>query len=313
MFIPKKAAALTAGFVTALSFAAIAQVPSPAPASRSAETLPVPDATIDWIEKSAVAALREGVIEKMELQIGMLALKGKPIGQLHQEIAELTVKKAELTVKSVATEAKAEAQRQLAIAIVATNQRLNSRKPGMVSLEEMRKAEAEVQVAAEMKNEAIEKREIDRADLELAKQALKEHTIVAPFTGIVTNRIKNPGERVGANEAVIQLGNLDKLRAWAFVPLEYAYRVKEGQIVELQPRLPGSPIEKKRFRGKITFVDPEIQPIAETAVRIYAEFDNPDHELRPGGKATMIVYLNTEGAAASNPTVGARPQVGLGR
>jgi hypothetical protein len=31
----------------------------------------------------------------------------------------------------------------------------------MVSLEEMRKAEAEVQVAAEMKHEAIEKREIE--------------------------------------------------------------------------------------------------------------------------------------------------------
>jgi RND family efflux transporter MFP subunit len=312
MLIPKKAAALAAGFVTALSLAAIAQVPSSAPASRSLETLPVPKATIDWVEKSAVAALREGVIDRMELQIGMLAQKGKPIGYLHKEIAELTVKKAELTVKSVATEAKAEAQRQLALAIVATNDRLNARRPGMVSLEEMRKAEAEVQVAAEMKHEAIEKREIDRADLDLAKQALAEHTIVAPFDGVVIQRIKNPGERVGANEAVVQLGNLDKLRAWAWIPFEYAYRVKEGQIVEIQPNLPGSPIEKKRFRGKITFVDPELQPIAEETVRIYAEFENPDHELRPGGKASMTIFLGSE-AAAANPTVGARAPVGLGR
>ena len=41
------------------------------------------------------------------------------------------------------------------------------------------------------------------------------------------------------------------------------------------------PIEKKRFRGKITFVDPQIQPVAETAVRIRAEFENPG-DLRPG-------------------------------
>ena len=74
-----------------------------------------------------------------------------------------------------------------------------------------------------------------------------------------------------------------------YVPLEYAYRVKEDQVVEIQPRITGTrgggeplPIEKKRFRGKITFVDPQIQPVAETAVRIRAEFPNPDFELRPG-------------------------------
>ena len=82
--------------------------------------------------------------------------------------------------------------------------------------------------------------------------------------------MKNPGESVRANEAVVQLGNLYKLCANAYVPLEYAFRVKEGQVVEIQPRITsgkGEPlaIEKKRFRGKITFVDPQIQPVAETA------------------------------------------------
>lgn len=310
MLFPKKAAAMAAGFVTALSLTSIAQVPAPAP--RSVDTLLVNDATIDWIEKSDVAALREGVIDTMELKIGMLAQRGKPIGVLHKEIADLTVKKAQVAVEGGAAIAKAEAQKQLALTVLATSKRLNARKPDMVSLEEMRKAEAEVQVADEMKNEAIEKRKLDTADLALAQQALDEHTIRAPFDGIVIERIKGPGESVRANEAVVRLGNLDKLRAWAYIPLEYAYRVKEGQIVELQQRLGGAPIEKKRFRGKITFVDPQIQPIAEVAVRIYAEFDNPEHELRPGAKATMTILLGSE-AAATNPTVGSRSPVGVGR
>jgi len=38
----------------------------------------------------------------------------------------------------------------VALAIVATNERLNARRPGMVSLEEMRKSEAEVKVAEEI-------------------------------------------------------------------------------------------------------------------------------------------------------------------
>ena len=84
----------------------------------------------------------------------------------------------------------------------------------------------------------------------------------------------------------------------------YFSRVKEGQIVELQPRLQGIagahlPIEQKRFRGKITFVDPQIQPVAETAVRIYAEFENKDQELRPGLKGVMTIYLTPDGVAAA--------------
>jgi len=307
----KKSAALAAGFVALLSIAAIGQVPQ---ASRAIETLPVADATIDWIEISKVAALREGVIDRMELQIGMETKKGNAIGYLHNEIADLTVAKAKVAVASKATEYKALAQRELALAIVATNARLNARRPGMVSPEEMRKNEAEVKVAEEMKNEAIEKRMLDEADLKLAERALEEHIIRAPFDGVVLERMKNPGDSLRGNEPVVRLGNLDRLRGWAYIPIEYAYRVKEGQLVDMQLRLGGTrnqplPIEQKTFRGKITFVDPQIQPLNETAVRIYAEFDNKDHEIRPGLKATMNIYLGSE----SNPTLGARTPSGLGR
>ena len=40
---------------------------------------------------------------------------------------------------------------------------------------------------------------------------------------------------------------------------------------------------------------------------IYAEFENKDHELRPGLKAVMTIYLTPEGTApAQAPTVGSR-------
>jgi len=317
MTFPKKAAALTAGFVAALSVATLAQQSAPIPQAGRAgtETLVLDElASLEWIEKADVAALREGVIETVELWEGMPVRKGGAIGTLHKETAELTVRKAYLAAKNVAAEEKALAQRELALAVVATNERLNQRRPGMVSQEEMRKAEAEVKVADAMAREAVEQRALNKADLDLAEQAVKEHTIVAPFDGVVFKRLKNPGESVRANEAVVSLGNLEKLRAWTYVPLDYFSRVKEGQIVELQPRLQGMrgahlPLEQKRFRGKITFVDPQVQPVAETAVRIYAEFENKDRELRPGLKGVMTIYLTPDSAppaAAPAPTVGAR-------
>ncbi len=129
--------------------------------------------------------------------------------------------------------------------------------------------------------------------------------------------MKGPGESVRANELVVKLGNLEKLRIWGYVPIGFSHSVKEGQIVEFQPRLLGDrhaplPIEQKRFRGKITFVDPEIQPVNETAVRIHAEFENKDLDLRPGLKGAMTIFLGSEAAEA--PAVGARTEpAGIGR
>jgi RND family efflux transporter MFP subunit len=317
MLLPKKAAALTAGFVAALSVATLAQQSPPVPQGprAGAETLVLTElASLEWIEKADVAALREGVIETVELWMGMEVRKGGTIGALHKETAELTASKARLAAKNVAAEEKALAQRELALAVVATNERLNKRRPGIVSQEEIRKAEAEVKVADAMAREAVEQRELNKADLALAEQAVKEHTIVAPFDGVVYARLKNPGESVRANEAVVSLGNLDKLRAWTYVPLDFFSRVKEGQIVEFQPRLQGMrgpqlPLEKKKFWGKITFVDPVLQPVAETAIKIHAEFENKDRELKPQLKGVMTIYLTPDSAPpaqAPAPTVGAR-------
>jgi RND family efflux transporter MFP subunit len=326
MLFSKKAAALAVGFVTALSAASFAQNPppggrrAPAPAQTSDDVLVVEEfATLEWIEKADVAALREGVIEKMELKIGMPVKAGGTIGQLHSEIAKLSVTKAELAATGEATKRKAQAQKELAQATLARGQRLEKRGQNFISKEEMEKAEAEVNVAAAMVAEAEEKQKLDKAEADLAKRVLEEHTIIAPFDGIIYELMKHPGESVRANEAVVRLGNLDKLRAWVYVPLEYVSRIKEGQEVDLQLRLQGDrgpqlPLEQRKFRGKISFVDPQIAASADAAVRIFADFENPDHLLRPGFKAVMTIYLNSGEAGAPNRPVGTALQPsGLGR
>jgi len=305
MSLSKPVAALAAGCLL-MSVAALAQTGGAAsrPADSGIQAIDLAElARIDCIERSDVACLREGVIQKMELQIGMPVKEGGTIGVLHREMAELTVTKNKLQADSIGPSEKAAAQKEVAVSVVARNVRLNDRKPGMASAEDVAKAEGELKVAVAQVLEAKENRGIAASDLALAVQTLKEHTIVAPFDGVIIKRMKNPGESVRANEAVVQLGNLYKLSANAYVPLDFAFRVKEGQIVEIQPRVTqrrGEPlaIEKKRFRGKITFVDPQIQPVAETAVRIRAEFENPTGELRPGLMVQMTVFLNTEVAAA---------------
>ena len=212
MIFSKKAAALGVGFIAALSAVTLAQ--NPAPNGRAAAAAPAGDilvldelATLEWIEKADVAALREGVIDRMELKIGMPVKKGGPIGYLHSELAKLTVAKAQVAVESVATQEKAKAQKKLALSVLAVSKRLEKKGEGFIPQEEVRKNEAEVEVANAMVDEAIEKRKLDQAELELAQEALDEHTIRAPFDGIVYDRLKEPSVRAS--------GRMNLLSSWA--------------------------------------------------------------------------------------------------
>ncbi len=320
MPLSRKAAGIFAGAVIAVSASSLVHLNAQQPgAARASETIVVDDSvTIQWIKKSDVAALREGVIDRMELKIGMPVEKGKPIGYLHDEIAKLTLAKSKLQseVKGAGLEAKA--KKDLALAVVAINKRLTDKNPGMVSVEERAKAEAELNVAEAQLVSALERRAIDTAEAKMAERMVEEHIIRAPFDGIIIERMKNEGESVRSNEPVVQLGDLDRLRAEFYVQREYASRVKVGMRCEFSPRtgdnprVANGPIDSHKFVGTISFVDPRLQAVAESAKRIYAEFDNKEHELEPGMKGVLTIYVNDVGTVASGdsaqaPALGARP------
>ncbi len=303
MTLNPKAVALTLGLTSMLSLVTIAQAQKPG----QAETFVVDDASIDWFQKSDVSALREGVMDRMELRLGKeVGKKGDVIGYLHKEVADLAVKEAEIQARGVGAIQKAEAQKRLAMAVVKRNLRLLAKGDQYVSSEDREKAEAELEAAEAALIEAKDTQDLARAKLDSAKQAASEHIIRAPFAGQILEEYKHEGESVRANEPVVKLGNLDTVRVWAFIPVEYYYRVAPGCEVAVQVKLGSSrgkqPIELKQFRGAISSVDQSIQSVGETTVRVYADLDNPNHDLKPGLKATMTIMLKPEGAAASVAT-----------
>jgi RND family efflux transporter MFP subunit len=313
MTFARKSFVLAAGAAIAVSAASLAQIRAQDPvAPRSVgETLVVENATVDWIEFSQVAALIEGTVKTIELDIGKTVEARGIIGYLHNEKAKIAVEKAELAAKQVAAINKAKAQKRQALSVVARNRNILKRNPNYVPVEDVEKAEADLDATIALIEEAEEAKAIAQADLKAARNQLEEHTIKAPFSGVVIKKLKAPNESVAAREAVVELGNLDKLRVFAYIPLESAYRVANGDEVELQVKISGSrgllPIEQKRFRGVISFIDPQFQPVGETGVRIYADFKNENHELNPGLKGTLTVMLNT-GKSASR-VVGQAPAV----
>ena len=212
----RKAAALAASLMSALSAARDRPGPPGLGRRRRSRSIVVDDATIDWIEKSDVSALREGVIERMELQIGMPVRRGQA-----DRLPPQRGRRADRgegrswPPRASGPQRRAKAQKDLAVAVVARNKRLIARDPNYVSKEEQSKAEAEVNVAEAMMIEAEEKVELDKADLKLAEQALDEHTIRAPVRRRGHPADEEPGrERSGPTRRSSRLGNLDQLRVW---------------------------------------------------------------------------------------------------
>ena len=267
-------------------------------------------ATVDWIEKSSVAALREGVIEKMELRLGDPAFKDKPIGYLHRETAELTVAKSQVQANMTGAIEKGKAAKEVAVSTVARNKRLNDAKPGMVSAEDVAKAEGELKVAVAQIQEAEEQKAVAKAELDLAEAGPQGAHDRRPLRRRRDQADEEPGrERPGQRGGRGDRQALEAVRQ-RLRPAQACLQGREGQIVEIRPRVDSleggkEEIESLSFRGKITFVDPQIQAVAETARRIRAEFDNPDFKLMPGLKVQMTIYL-TNDVAARIPQPGAR-------
>lgn len=321
MSLSPKIAALAAGLLGALTAASLAQdpaAPNGRPANTNAngtpETLVIAGA-VDWLEQSDVSARREGVIKSIEFNVGMRVQQGQEIGILHDELARLTVTKQKLIAESTGAIKKAEAQRQLAKASLARLLRLERQRQGLVSRDELDKAVAEVNVADALIQEATEKQAVDQAEYDLAVQMLEDHKIIAPFTGIIVERHKNPEEAVRANEAVVRLGKTDKFRYIGWVPLESALKVHQGDAVQFRPVIEGAdlPIERKVFTGEVTAISPELSTTGKTETYVLAEIQNPpdeqhpELELRQGMKGEAAIFLN--GATPPSRVADAAPPV----
>lgn len=317
-----KTAAMGLGMATALgTAAAMAQGPggTPRPAARPATAPSAADqvivsGTLDIIDRADLASLREGVLDRIEVHAGDEVKKGGHIADLNKTVAELNATKAKLTADNRGELAKATAQQEVATAVYTRSIRLSKMDKVYVSLDQLDKEKAEVALATALIQVAREAIEVNKAEHKIAEQIVAEHEITTPIGGIVTEILKRPGERVGANEPVVRIVNLDRLRFVGFVPIETANRLNVGDVIQVRPTVEGAEleVEKMAFPAKITYIAPEAQIVGRTEIQIHATLKNPrrdgsetgPHLLRAGLKADALITPN--GIPAPANAVGRR-------
>jgi RND family efflux transporter MFP subunit len=123
-----------------------------------------------------------------------------------------------------------------------------------------------------------------RARANLARKALADTVVRAPFAGVVGERLVSVGDYVTRGMRVASVMRISPLRLQLTVPQQYSAEIGVGRAVSLEvDTAPG-----KTFTGQVRYVSPALQTDSRTLV-VEAVVPNDDGGLKPGSFATAQI------------------------
>lgn len=125
-----------------------------------------------------------------------------------------------------------------------------------------------------------------RAQVALARKALADVEIRAPFAGYVSARPVAVGEYVDTKTTIATVLRITPVKLQLQIPQIYAPSVKLGLNVEASV----SGFQDRIFKGRMTAINPAVETISRTFIA-EAEFPNTDLALKPGMFATARIEL----------------------
>lgn len=138
------------------------------------------------------------------------------------------------------------------------------------------------------------------AERDLARIALEETRLRAPFAGQVTERRVVPGQQVAAGFAAFSLGDFEPLRVRVHLPEDVARKVSAGQRVLVSPEGQDPAAESRPVEGTVERVSPVVDPNTST-VRLTLLLDGAGADLRVGGFVKVRITTDRHHDALAIP------------
>jgi membrane fusion protein, multidrug efflux system len=147
-----------------------------------------------------------------------------------------------------------------------------------------------------------------RARLTLARKALTDTVVRAPFGGVVEQRLVSVGDFVTRGTKVASVMRVNPMRVELTVPGQYLAAVAPGATVTLEvDAYPG-----KTFTGRIRYVSPAFKTDSRSLV-VEAVVPNADGALKPGLFATAKIAQASDKPAVLVPASAIRTVSGTSR
>jgi macrolide-specific efflux system membrane fusion protein len=280
------------------------------PGSESYPTyqFPVDHCVVSQIEHVQLPAQAAGVLSQLDVKDGDVVRDGDVLGKIDDTDALIRKKAAQINLNIAIEKATNDARVRQVKSIIkyweaelAQAEEINDRRPGTVSLSELRKHK--VQLERSQLDALVEEMDFKVAGMErLAKEAeleavdneLERRTLRAPYDAVVVRLLRQRSEWVREGDPVLYLVRMDRLRVEGFVNAdEVAPHEVYGAAVEITVDL----VKDTTFtlNGTISYVSPVVESNGD--YRVWAEVDNPPRRggypwlLRPGVEADMVINL----------------------
>jgi RND family efflux transporter MFP subunit len=137
--------------------------------------------------------------------------------------------------------------------------------------------------------------EAAKGALDVVQKLVNDTVIRSPITGVVAMRYVQAGEKVSADNKVLDIVNLQKMELEAAVPTNDITNVSMGQRVTL--RIEGLP---QTIEGKVVRINPATQS-GSRSVLVYVQITNPQNQLRSGMFAEAQLIVKTKAGVLALP------------
>ena len=169
-------------------------------------------------------------------------------------------------------------------------------------------ARAQVDTLVNQMREMYQGLQAQRARIAMARKALADTVVRAPFDGLVAEKHANVGQYLARGSRVATIVRVDPLRVELTIPEAAAGAVKRGQRVAFTVQT----YPNRAFHGTIAYVGPALR--SETrALVAEALVPNPAGVLQPGLFATARVELPAAGPSVMVPSAAVRTEAGVAR
>jgi len=176
-------------------------------------------------------------------------------------------------------------------------------KRGIISPVDLQTAETRLKVAEAAYQSAVDNArgqkallQDRRAAYDLAVKQLKDATVRAPISGIVSERLVQVGEFIGERTPVATIVQIDPLKLRTGVQERHAGVIQPGLEVEFRVESFGDQV----FRGKVEHVSPALDQTMRTFT-VEAIVANADRRLKPGFFAKGVILTRKDDSVMAVP------------
>jgi RND family efflux transporter MFP subunit len=220
-------------------------------------------------------ALAQGNIDKIPVEIGDRIEMGQLLFQIRTVDYELRVKQARSTIGVAAA-----TERTYQVNVEDAKREMlrmeNLYKEGSATEQMRDRARTEHDRAVALLEQAKASVLQARVGFATARQALKDCTVLSPYTGFVTGKFRERGEYARIGEEVVEIMDLATLEAEVELPERYVEFISTGSTVSMEVGSMDMQVE-----GKVVAVNPKIDSQTRTFL-VKVRVDNPEERLKAG-------------------------------